>query len=99
MREEFNDRKGDGDEDESQHGGESHAPHDDSTEDASGGSAGTAGSPQRQTADDEGEGGHDDGAEAEAGRIERRVADTLAALVVHFGEFHDEDGVLGGEPD
>ena len=69
MGEIFDHGEGDGDEDESQHGGERHATHNDSTQDAPGRSAGSACGPQRQTADDEGEGGHDNGAEAEARRV------------------------------
>ena len=88
-----------GNEDESDGGGQEHAADDDGAEDAAGSRAGAGGDPQRQAAEDEGESGHHDGAEAQAGRIQRGFADALAALVVGLRELDDQDGVLRGEAD
>jgi hypothetical protein len=54
---------------------------------------------KRNAAEDEGEGGHQDGAEAEVGPGHRRFEDALAFFVLVLGEFDDQDGVLGRKTD
>jgi hypothetical protein len=47
---------------------------------------------------DEGERGHQDRPQAQTGALDRRLDQRLAALVFELGEFDDQDGVLGREP-
>ena len=54
---------------------------------------------KRQHTENERERRHDDGPETQARRIHRRIEDAEAFTVTLRGELHDEDGVLGGEPD
>jgi len=51
---------------------------------------------QGQRAQDEGEGGHQDGAEADPCGLPGRLAHVEPALAALPGEFHDEDRVLAG---
>src|SRR5664280_1232371 len=95
VRKILDDRECDGYEEESDGGGKRHAADDHSAQDAPGGGARAAGRPQRQTAEDEGQGCHYDGAEAQARGVEGGLADTLTTLIVDFCELDDEDSVLG----
>jgi len=54
---------------------------------------------QRHDAENEGEAGHEDGAQAQTGRLDRRVDDALAGVLDLPGELDDEDRVFAGEPD
>ena len=49
---------------------------------------------QRHHAQDEGEGGHEDGPQADLGRLDRGLHDGLAPLAQLLGELDDEDRVL-----
>ena len=53
---------------------------------------------QREDAQDEGEGGHHDGPQAELAGVQGRLAPRLAALAAVLGELHDQDRVLAGQP-
>src|SRR5580658_117225 len=59
----------------------------------------TAGGPERDTAKDEGEGSHQDGAKAQAGAFESGIDERLALFILILGKFDDEDGVFGRETD
>src|SRR5208282_700735 len=59
--------------------------------------SGAAGGDQRDNAEDEGEGSHENRAQADAGSFYGRVDNGHAAFAQLLGEFHDQDGVLGGE--
>ena len=54
---------------------------------------------QRRDAEDEGERGHQDRPQPQARRLDRRGEAIAAAILELLGEFHDQDGVLGGETD
>ena len=57
------------------------------------------GEDQRHDAENEAEGGHQDGAEAETGRGHGRVVDRLAFFPLLLGELHDQDGGLRHQTD
>jgi len=48
---------------------------------------------------DEGDGGHEDGAETQAAGFEGGLERAFAVVVALFGELDDEDGVFTGESD
>ena len=54
---------------------------------------------QRQHAEDEGEGGHQDRTEPHPGRLDGSLGARLALRLALAGEFHDQDGVLCRQPD
>ena len=60
---------------------------------------GAGGDHQGQQADDEGQGGHEHGAEAHSRPGQGGVVQALARLVLFLGEFDDEDGILGRQAD
>ena len=55
--------------------------------------------PERDAAEDEGEGGHDDRPQTQARAFERGFHEWLAAFVFELGELDDQDGVLRRETD
>ena len=57
----------------------------------------SAGDDHRQHAEDEGQRGHQDGAEAQACRMEGGLYEVSATVYLIFGKFHNQDGVLGGQ--
>ena len=62
--------------------------------------AGAAGHGQRDRADDEGQGRHDDRAETDLGGFDSsRYGIHTAFIDTDFGVFDDQDGVLGGQAD
>jgi hypothetical protein len=61
--------------------------------------SGAAGDDQRDDAQNEGERRHENRTQADAGGFNGRVENGHAALAQLLGEFHDQDGVLGGEAD
>src|SRR5580698_2664450 len=77
-------RERDRDEDESEGRRERHSAYNHGPQNLPRSSAGAAGNCERQAADDEGQRGHDDGPEANPRRIQRRLAYTLATVVVEF---------------
>ena len=54
---------------------------------------------QRHAAENEGEGGHQNGPQAELGAFERGINQRLALLVAHLGKLDDENGVFGRQAD
>ena len=60
---------------------------------------GAGGKGERHNAEDEGEGGHQDGPKALVGGVDGGFDEFHALLVVFLGELDDENGVLGGEAD
>ena len=87
------------DEEQAAEGGKGHAADDGDAHAAAGSGAGTAGKGQRQAADDGRKGRHEDWPQAKLGGDDdsfHRV-DTLVDTL--FGEFDDEDGVLGRQAD
>jgi hypothetical protein len=54
---------------------------------------------QRHHAHDEGKAGHQDGAQPQPGGMDGGLDGFLAADLQLAGEFHDQDGVLAGQPD
>ena len=56
-------------------------------------------SQQRHNAEDERERGHQDRPESQTGAFERGSDRILPLLAQHLGELHDQDRVLGGQPD
>ena len=54
---------------------------------------------ERQHAEDEGEGGHEDRAQPHPGGFGRRLEAVLAMLLVLARELDDQDGVLGRQAD
>src|SRR5208282_1242745 len=79
-------------------GGEHAADHGGAHDLASDGTC-AAGGPERDAAENEGEGGHEDGAEAQASAFQSRIDERLALLVFVLGKFDDKNRVFGGEAD
>src|SRR5579875_201458 len=80
--------------------GGKHSANDGGAENAARNRARALRAPQRNAAQDEREGGHQDGPQTDAGAGERGFFDALAALFVFaLGEFDNQDRVLGGEAD
>lgn len=50
---------------------------------------------QRKAAHDKGDAGHQDGAQADSGRIQGGREQVRALTEFQHGEFHDEDGIFG----
>ena len=61
--------------------------------------SGAGGEEERADAEDEGDGGHQDGAEAEFGGFDGGFGDGAALLEELLGELDDEDRVFDGEAD
>src|SRR5271170_4843031 len=57
------------------------------------------GGPERDAAEDEGKGGHEDGTQSQAGAFESGVHKWLALFVFILSKFDNENGVFGGETD
>src|SRR5580700_4698755 len=55
--------------------------------------------PQRDAAEDEGKGGHEDRAQTQAGAFESSIYERFALLIFVLCEFDDKNRVLGSETD
>ena len=62
-------------------------------------SSGSGADDKRVNASDEGDGGHQNGAQSQAAGFESRIENALAVIVVLFGKLDDEDGVFARESD
>src|SRR5438445_7082480 len=95
----FQDDVEDRDEEEVEHGGEHHAADDGRTDGVATVGSRAGGEKERADAEDEGDGGHQDGAEAEFGGLDGSVDDGPALLEELLRELDDEDRVFRGETD
>src|SRR5262249_2283080 len=57
------------------------------------------GSPERYTSQDEGEGCHKNRPQTQLGSYECSFLGGFTLVVLHLGELHDQNGILGGEAD
>src|SRR5439155_23461266 len=76
-----------------------HPPDDGRAQNPSGVGAGALRDHERKDPEDEGERGHEDGAQADTGPGQRGIDERGAALEFFLGELDDQDGVLGGQAD
>src|SRR6202050_5260675 len=87
----------DGDEDEVEGGGGDHAAENGGADGLASDATGAASENERENAEDEGEGSHQDGAETDARGFDGGFHDGPAAAAELFGKFDDEDGVRSEE--
>lgn len=89
----------DGGEEDAEEGDAEHAGEDGGAEGLAHFGAGAGGEDEGDDAQDEGEGGHQNGAETETAGFGDGGEAVFAGVFELFGEFDDEDGVLAGESD
>ncbi len=95
----FRDDVEDRNEEEVEDGGEHHAADDGCADGVTAIGSRTGGEVERADAEDEGDRGHQDGAEAEFGGFDGGLGDGSALLEELLGELDDEDRVFGRETD
>ena len=88
-----------GHEEDGQYGGTHHAADDAGADGDTAAGTGARTGGQRQHAEDKGQRGHEDGAQAQTRRFHHRLGEPLALLIELLGELDDQDGVLGREAD
>ena len=100
MSECFYDDEHHGDEEDAEDGGDGRTENDGNPHSDSRRSTGAGSDGQRDRADDEGQGRHDDRAETDLGRFDcSRYGIHAAFIDTDFGVFDDQDGILGGQAD
>ena len=87
------------DEEDAEDGRKAHTAHDSDAHAAASRCTGAGRQSERKTADDGGEGCHEDRTETELGRLEDSVHRIHAMIHTFFGKFHNEDGILRSQPD
>src|SRR3954469_6060648 len=92
----FDDDVEDGNESEAEQRRRQHAAEHGGADRLAAGRAGAGGDQQRNDAEDEGEGGHEDRPQPEACRFHGGVENSGSFAAATLGEFDDQDGVLGG---
>src|SRR5258708_17507602 len=89
----------DGNDEDGQGSGGQHASQYGKADGITGDGAGAGSQHQGHHAQDESQGGHNDGAQPEANGFQGGLDQFLSPVDADLGEFDDQDGVLGGEPD
>ncbi len=79
--------------------GSDHAADDGGAHNLTSHGAGAGSSPERNTTENESEGGHQNRAQTESGSFQRGVGKGLSLFKLVLGEFHDKNGVFGGQAD
>src|SRR5579863_6146552 len=88
-----------GNEEDAEGTGCEHAPDHGCAHDLAGDRTCTGGGPERDAAENEGEGGHENGTQSQAGTFESGIDERFAFFILILGKFDDEDGVFSGETD